>query len=74
MKFKEVRVKCQYYSIFIRKAVGFSTNSTSRAMQISRFKVLKSRNYSQNIKLNIEKFDVRCQLQSINLYLGLRKK
>ena len=63
MKFKEVRVKCQYYSVFIRKAVGFSTNRTSRAMQISRFKVLKSSSYSQKIKLR-----VRSSSQGVNYY------
>ena len=41
---------------------------------MSRFKVLKSRNYSQKIKINIEKFDARCQLQSKKLVIGLKEQ
>ena len=53
MKFKEVRFKWQYQPTFIRRDVGFSTNRTSRAIQVSSIKVLKSCNYSQKIKLKM---------------------
>ena len=43
-------------------AVGFQTKCTSRAIQISRIKVLKRRNYSQKIKLK-----VRSSTQGVNI-------
>ena len=46
----------------------------SRDTNKAYIKVLKSHNYSQKNRTKDEKFDARCQLNSINLYLGLFKQ